>query len=153
MIGYNHENVFIKNNCRTKINNKEEFISLMKTWNDGKDIFMKPIGGTQGQDCHKLKIESNNFMIEDDKFDKIINNNYIYQEVITQHDEINKIYKDAVNPLRIITYLDEKENIHYITSFMTFGLDENDVSNNSSGGIFVPVDLSEENWSDRAVIS
>lgn len=150
MIGYNHGNVFIKNNCRTKINNKEEFTSLMKTWNDGRDIFMKPIGGTQGQDCHKLKFESE-FLVNDDRFRDIIKNNYIYQEVITQHKEINKIYQDAVNPLRIITYLDEQDNIHYITSFMTFGVDKNEVSNNSSGGVFVSVDLNKGELGDRAV--
>jgi len=151
MIGYNHENIFVKDNLKVEINNKEEFISLMKSWNNGRDIFMKPIGGRQGQDCHKLKVDSNNFVINDDEFKKIASNNYIYQEVIIQHEEINKIYKDAVNPLRIITYLDEKKNIHYITAFMTFGLNKTDVSNNSSGGIFVPVNIDAGKLESEAV--
>lgn len=150
MIGYNIKNVFYKNNEKIEVRNKEEFIQLMKRWNPGRHVFCKPIKGMQGQNCYKLRTNSDNYMIEDEKFQSIINNDYVYQEVIKQHGKINEIYENAVNPLRIITYLDDN-NLHYISSFMTFGMGKKDVSNNSSGGIFIPVDLSKGKLKGKAI--
>ncbi|WP_195839134.1 sugar-transfer associated ATP-grasp domain-containing protein [Anaerosalibacter bizertensis] len=151
MLGYNIKNVFYNNNQKIEVRNKEEFIQLMKRWNSGNDVFCKPIKGMQGQNCYKLRTNSDNYMIEDKKFHNIINGSYIYQEVIKQHSKINEIYESAVNPLRIVTYLDDDNNIHHISSFMTFGIGKKNVSNNSSGGIFIPVDLNEGKLIGEAV--
>lgn len=151
MIGYNHGNVFIKDDRNTKVNSVEEFSYLIKKWGEGRDIFVKPIYGKQGQNCFKLSTNTNNFKITDDIYRHIVNDCYIYQEIIKQHDVINEIYADAVNPLRIVSYIDDKNNLHFIASFMTFGINKNDVSNNSSGGIFVTVDLGKGELKGKAV--
>lgn len=89
----------------------------MKRWNLGNNVFCKPVKGMQGQNCYKLRTNSDNYMIEDKKFQEIINSSYVYQEIIKQHSKINEIYEKAVNPLRIVAYLDDNNNLHYISSF------------------------------------
>ena len=62
-------------------------------------------------------------------------NNYLIQKVINQHSEIDKIYKDSINSIRIVT-------CHYngstsvLSAVIRMGVDGNKLDNASQGGLF-----------------
>ena len=61
--------------------------------------------------------------------------NYIIQDLIQQHDDINNIYKDSVNSIRIVTCcLDGKTEI--LSSVIRMGVNGCRIDNASKGGLF-----------------
>ena len=62
-------------------------------------------------------------------------NNYIIQELIHQHDEINKIYKDSVNSIRIVTCNFDGET-EVLSSVIRMGVNGSRLDNASRGGMF-----------------
>ena len=62
-------------------------------------------------------------------------NNYLIQTIIRQHSEINKIYPDSINSIRIVT-------CHYngstsvLSAVIRMGVDGNKLDNASQGGLF-----------------
>lgn len=142
-IGFNYKNSFIKGDSLIKINSFTEFNYLLKNWSKDANIFIKPIDGAQGKECHRISRENNYIERIKTIYDKIILGNYIFQETIEQDCKVSEIFGGAVNILRIGTYFDDNSNSHIISSFMTFGIDCEDAVNNNTGGIFVPVDFKE----------
>lgn len=100
--------------------------------------------GMKGIGCFKLT--PNN--IKKEMFDMIYNNNYIFQESIIQHENLNKIYPYSVNPIRIFTYIDDGGKVHILPSFITFARDSAEISNASNDSIFVNIDLNTGILSD-----
>ncbi|PKV50987.1 putative polysaccharide biosynthesis protein [Aquimarina sp. MAR_2010_214] len=73
----------------------------------------------------------------------ILNNDCIHQEVIEQHQGINKIYKHSVNTIRFDTYLDKNNTIHILSAFMRFGRGGSVIDNGSLGGFYISVDINK----------
>ena len=59
----------------------------------------------------------------------------IVQEFIKQHSDLQKIHKDSINTLRIITFL-FNSRVHILTSYLRMGRDGSFVDNSCSGGLF-----------------
>ncbi|ULC58283.1 hypothetical protein MBM09_10160 [Flaviramulus sp. BrNp1-15] len=144
LASYNFKNTFYFNKNIIKIKNNKELVNFYKNvfnYYDKEKLFLKPINGGGGYGC---------ILIEKDRIEEhitlnaktLLNNNYIHQEVISQHSDINKMYSKSVNTLRIDTYLDKNENIHVISSAMRFGIGDNITDNAGSGGFYVSVDSS-----------
>ena len=62
-------------------------------------------------------------------------NNIIIQTLIRQHDEINKIYPESVNSIRIVTCHFNGET-RVLSSVIRMGQDGNKLDNASQGGLF-----------------
>ena len=61
--------------------------------------------------------------------------NYIIQELIQQHKDINAIYKDSVNSIRIITcFLDGKTDV--LSAVIRMGANGSRLDNSGKGGLF-----------------
>ena len=46
---------------------------------------------------------------------------YVFQHAIVQHDDINDIFPNSINTLRIETYLDKNNEVQILGGFMRFG--------------------------------
>ncbi len=104
-------------------------------------IFIKAIAEMGGKGAYLITKE--NLSEEINTYaDYILSSDCIHQEVIEQHDDINTVYPNSINTIRFDSYLDKKGIVHILSAFMRFGAGGAVVDNNSSGGMFVPIDLS-----------
>ena len=87
--------------------------------------------------CLKITLDN----INEEMYEMVCDNNYIFQEPIIQHDDLNKIYQYSVNPIRIFTFIDDNKKVNILPSFITFGRDNNVISNASHNSIFVNIDV------------
>lgn len=64
----------------------------------------------------------------------------LVEEVIKQHKELDKVYPNSVNTIRIIT-LKYNDKVNFITAFLRIGNNNSFVDNTSSGGMLTMIDL------------
>ena len=63
----------------------------------------------------------------------------LLEEVLSQHDDLNAVYPDSVNTVRMITYRDPKGELHVIASVLRIG-NGAVIDNFASGGMFTMLD-------------
>ena len=63
----------------------------------------------------------------------------LLEEVLTQHDDLNAVYPDSVNTVRMITYRDPQGELHVIASVLRIG-NGAVIDNFASGGMFTMLD-------------
>lgn len=108
---------------------------------DKQQIIIKPIDSAQGQGIKKINIK--NFKNHRSLFSylrKMENNSLIIEDWILQHKEIAKLYNKSVNPIRIISIL-ENDMCTVLVAGLTLG-NGNDISNASCGDMVAPIDIS-----------
>ncbi|MFD0836303.1 sugar-transfer associated ATP-grasp domain-containing protein [Mariniflexile aquimaris] len=141
LISYNLKGWFLFNKKNKYIENKKDLLFFYKHLFDHlqiNKIFIKPIDGIGGFGCILLKKES--LETELNIFgDKLLNNSYLHEEYIEQHDQINKIHPHAVNTLRMVHYIDRNQNVHILSTFMRFGVGKSIIDNTSNGGFSIGV--------------
>ena len=107
--------------------------SLMERCSLAKHVIMKPsIGSMAGHGIVFWSEEEGvgvlkKFLLEHD--------NYIIQELIHQHEEINKIYAHSVNSIRIVT-CNFKGETEVLSAVIRIGQGGNKLDNASQGGLF-----------------
>jgi len=60
--------------------------------------------------------------------------NVVVQEVIAQHETLNRLHKDSVNTIRLITFL-WKGEVHALSAILRMGINGNRMDNGGAGGI------------------
>lgn len=65
--------------------------------------------------------------------------NYILQELIQQHEQMNRLHAESINTIRIISFLRNGE-LKILSSIVRMGVGNSCVDNISSGGIFCGID-------------
>lgn len=63
----------------------------------------------------------------------------LLEEVLSQHDDLNAVYPDSVNTVRMITYRDPQGELHVIASVLRIG-NGAVIDNFASGGMFTMLD-------------
>lgn len=63
----------------------------------------------------------------------------LLEEVLTQHEDLNRLYPDSVNTVRMITYRDPSDELHVIASVLRIG-NGAVIDNFASGGMFTMLD-------------
>lgn len=101
-------------------------------------IFVKPSDGLGGTDCFLYKKIKNGPMPVANN--EMLHSNFIFQEVIKQHEIVNEVYPHSINTVRIYTLRDGNK-ISATSALMRFGAGGKNVDNASSGGFFVPIDI------------
>lgn len=111
----------------------KEFIS------DKDKIVCKPIDNCGGKgidiitiDKSKLKNEYNTLKIYNAIMKK---EQYVLEEYIYQHKDLNKLYSGSVNTIRIISFLDKYGEAHILSTILRIG-NNGKVDNFSSGGMY-----------------
>ena len=133
---------------------KDQVIDFFKK----HDEFMaKPIDGGCGKGIEKIK--TSDYPVLDDLYDYLTKegNNFELEEVIQQHQDVAKIYPNAINTVRIVTIVttkdgdsilsipkEQRKNIelepHIICAYFRIGNGGKCVDNFNSGGMTAPVD-------------
>ena len=101
-----------------------------------KSIISKPINGEGGKGIRIIEL----YDIEQNKlFDELIyNKEYLVEEVIKQHDELNKLYDKSVNCLRMFTFCKDNK-VYFLQAILKIG-NNSFVDNFSSGGVYAFLD-------------
>lgn len=123
------------------------------------DAFAKPMGGQMGNGAFALRIEGdmvyvNNQLItqKDELVQTFTNTNYIIQERVIQHPQINKLCSTAVNTIRLITVMTPNEEIIAFRAGLRIGREGSNVDNCAKGGVFVGIDLNTGRLLKRGII-
>ena len=107
--------------------------TLIERCSLAKHVIMKPsIGSMAG---HGIVFWSEEEGVEVLKKFLLEHDNYIIQELIHQHEEINKIYSQSVNSIRIVTcnFMGETD---VLSAVIRIGQGGNKLDNASQGGLF-----------------
>jgi hypothetical protein len=65
----------------------------------------------------------------------------LFQKVVKQHPELNRLYPHSINTFRVLTYMDPNGDINIKFIYLRFGQGGNRVDNSSSGGGWIFVHL------------
>lgn len=114
---------------------RDDFIEFVKKHDT---FFVKPINLSGGNGISKVtssRIDAGKY------YDLIMKNNgeYIIEETIIQHHEMNKINPNSVNTLRMVTLLKDGEP-KYLYTILRAGQGSAVVDNAGSGGVYTFVD-------------
>jgi hypothetical protein len=71
----------------------------------------------------------------------VIKTEYLFQECIKQHSEMNKLNGSSLNSMRIDTFIDREGKIEIISGFIRMSINSAFVDNICSGGCFVGIDI------------
>lgn len=114
------------------------FESFCEFMNDKDIIFAKPYKGESGKGIEKLYKEKFDSLKE--MYDYVTSGKFgLIEQLIVQHDDINKMYPLAINTYRVVTVVqDGVAHCAYATA--KFGAGGKFVDNLENGGICCPID-------------
>ena len=153
------------------LRDKELFSTLLTEWGfntphtvacvkEAKDIalllvrpgtyFAKPLDGECGRGAFKLTITPATEAKELEE--KFVGTPYLVQTLVRQHPEIDRIYGQAVNTLRILTIIDKATGVAVpVAGEIRFGANGSAVDNLAAGGVAVGVDLQTGQLSEYGI--
>lgn len=126
-------NKYLKRNWMVLDNNFEEFEDFFKT---NKSIIVKPIDDEGGNGVEKFIYTDKTDCKE--LYNKLITNNQLLiEECIKQHKDINSLYENSVNTMRMFTFYKNGES-YFLQAVLKIG-NGGVVDNFSSGGMYTYV--------------
>jgi hypothetical protein len=123
------------------------------------DAFAKQSDGQLGDGAFTIKIKDSDVYVNNDLIsstDALLNTftttDYIIQERIIQHPELNKLCSTAVNTIRLVTLITPNEEIIAVRAGLRIGREGSCVDNCAKGGIFVGIDLNTGKLLKKGII-
>lgn len=123
-------------------------ISFNSILSNDKDLFCKELNGECGKGVHSISIKENRVFIDGrlssiETLEGIMRgSNFIMQDYLHQHHEMNRLYPNSVNTIRLVTVQDNnKHRIVVFPSILRIGANGAFVDNTSQGGIAVGFNL------------
>lgn len=116
--------------------NKEDFKAFMETRDA---VMVKPESSSGGFGVNKLF--KKDFSSLDAMYDQLKAEGIgVVEDVLQQHETMNKMNPHAINTLRVVTVLNET-GPHIVYAHIRIGNSDRPVDNLHSGGMFAPIDL------------
>lgn len=131
-------NEFLKRDYIYPISDKkDETIEWMKKH---RVFFAKPNDGQCGKNIEKIKVED--YQEDYEKLYQYLNDNklFLLEEPIIQCEEMNKLNSSSVNTVRMVTVMNEKDEVTIIATFSRIG-NGKVVDNFNSGGMTARIDV------------
>ena len=141
LIGHNLGNHFFWDGNMSQINNISDLITFYEAIFEATQLdtlFIRPLSQYGGKGIFLLKRNNIKNKLQSE-YQNLINGNYLYNEVITQHPQLTAIHSNSINSLRILTYIHNGE-VNIISSIFRVGTGGAVVDNTSSGGLFIGID-------------
>ncbi len=136
---HNSKNKFTYKGDVFEIKSKKELFSFINKIFDEENVqrfFCKPVDGRMGQNIFLL--DKNTLKnLDDTLINLIFSQEFMFQDVIAQHNSLNKINKFSVNTLRIVTYKNKESKVEILSGFIRLGRTGSIVDNAHAGGIVV----------------
>ena len=137
-------------------NNKEGIGVIFK--ND-IDAFAKPAGGQMGDGAFAIKVNGSSVYVNgklqtqaESFIQTFTKTDYVIQERIIQHPEMNRLCSTAVNTIRLITVLTPNEEVIAFRAGLRIGREGSNVDNCAKGGIFVGIDMNTGKLLKKGII-
>ena len=128
---------------------KTTTIDTLKSLSNGIYI-CKPVDGSQGKGIFKITKNNDNINIKHitegnislEAFpNRISKSQYILQDFVNQHEDLNKLNPYSVNTVRIVTTRFNEET-HILGAFLRMGIKvDSFIDNASAGGVFCGIDI------------
>jgi hypothetical protein len=145
---YNHNRVFVIGKKFVTVNSVKDFIVLLEEIFAGNSpcdsVLIKKTYASSGGSNILMLLQK---QLYDDPetvneiYAKVIKSEFIFQEIVRQHPDLNKLNSSCLNTLRMDTFTDRNGKIEIISSFIRMSISNSYVDNVSSGGCSVSVDL------------
>jgi hypothetical protein len=119
-------------------NHSQTNLKLLMLERDLEKIVIKPRTGHLGENIHLI---SNNDSDISKKLSALKGGEYIVEEHIKQHSEMNKINPHSVNSIRIITLICLDGSVEFLGAMLRTSSSTLPVDNFTMGGIAVGIDL------------
>lgn len=117
---------------------KIDFSEFSRFMQDKEAIFCKPYSGESGKGIERLC--KSDFNSLEDMFEYLKKGNFgVIEQQIVQHEDLSKIYPNAVNCYRIVTIVVDGKP-HFVYATAKFGGGGKYVDNLENGGICCPID-------------
>lgn len=117
-------------------------LKLLESSEKGRGIFIKKNQDScGGKNVIRLSAEDilNNTGDYESVFKNLISSEYIFQEILIQHEKLNKLNPYCINTLRLDTFTNKNSETKILSGFLRLGISKGIVDNVSSGGVYVPV--------------
>lgn len=112
----------------------EDFQAFIK---NKESVFVKQVDGFGGLGADLIKIDQ--YPDVRALYDSLVSHKqFVVEECIVQHSEMNKLCATSVNTIRIVTLL-RNDQVNVIYSLIRMGNGKKHVDNISSGGLYCPV--------------
>jgi hypothetical protein len=108
------------------------------------DGFCKPLGGSQGDGAFPLRIEAGSLYVRDRRISVSelrdrLDERYLFQERIRQHESVSALHPESVNSVRLLTFA-TGSTIELFAAAMRIGTRGKNVDNWAAGGVIVGID-------------
>lgn len=123
------------------------------------DAFAKPLGGQMGDGAFALRVNAPSVYVNgqlqsqtDNLIQTFTKTDYIIQERIVQHPQMNRLCSTAVNTIRLLTLLTAKEDVIAFRAGLRIGREGSNVDNCAKGGVFVGIDMNTGKLLKKGII-
>lgn len=145
LVSHNFRSSFFWNGERHVVSDKkmlEDFFAKVFAETKKERLFLKPLSSYGGMGIFVL---SKSNLVEDIEkgYKNIVARDYIHEDALVQHEEIDKIHAGCINTIRFDTYVDRNNKVHVLNAFMRFGIGKNVVDNVHLGGVYVGVNMED----------
>jgi len=145
---FNHRKVFVIAGRSFEVKNNEDFKvvlkDLFKTNSQSESMIVKKTYWSYGGDkvfkIYEDQLDKNPDLI-DQLYSVIIKSGYLFQDVVKQHPEMNKLNSSCLNTIRFDTYTDQTGEVDVISGYLRMSYRNSHVDNISSGGLMVGINI------------
>ena len=126
--------------------NNDSFAELLSSSHSAK-LFIKPANGRGGSGILIAKKQDDVYKIKGSdlelNFDYVskLKGDFVIEEAISQHLDIEAVYAHSVNTLRVITKRNTQGQVEIIATTLRMGSKGSEIDNTSAGGLVIGVDL------------
>ena len=138
-------------------NMENELVDIGSIDSASPRLFVKPLNGSGGNGILAFNRKNDKYYFNDQQVTAELmkkelksNSSYIFQEMVQQCDELNQIYPNSLNTIRVITHEhDAALKVYYC--ILRLGRGGNVVDNSAQGGISVNIQIETGLFSDYAI--
>lgn len=123
------------------------------------DAFAKPFGGQMGDGAFALKVKESSVYVDgkilsqvNDLIQTFSKTDYVIQERVMQHPQMNRLCSTAVNTIRLLTLIAPNQEIIAFRAGLRIGREGSSVDNCAKGGIFVGIDMNTGKLLKKGII-
>ncbi len=145
---YNHKKMFILNGNSFEVNNVHDFLVLLEKileqYPSSESILIKKTySSSSGKNIYKLFRHQirKDFETVTEIYSKVIDSEFLFQETIKQHPDVNKLNPSSLNTIRFDTFIDQNGNIDIISAYIRMSINNSCVDNINAGGCGVGISL------------
>ncbi len=145
---YNHKRMFVSGNKCIEVKSLNDFcVILEETFKQNPSydsiIIKKTYASSSGRKIFKLFTHQlrTDLQIVSEIFEEVTRSEFLFQETIRQHPDIDKLNTSSLNTIRIDTFIDGDGNIDIISAHIRMSTNNYHIDNISSGGCFVGISL------------